>query len=256
MAGTPESPGVTVTAPDAPAARHLSAADFAPAVRPHVRSVDPDAYDRIFLVGDVHGCRRELETLLATLDVTDDDLVVFVGDLVRKGPDSAGVVELVRSRPNVLSVRGNNEDKLIHGRKDLDAVTDPFDAYLDAMPVVLLLGDAMVVHGGVDPRKPLSEHSLEDLLTFRSVPPEASYDGPFWFEQYQGPTRVFFGHTVLDAPFITDHAVGLDTGCVYGGSLTAYELTTGELTSVSAEKTYQQRADRKVIEPSSPAAER
>ena len=249
MAGTPESPGVTVTAPDAPAARHLSAADFAPAVRPHVRSVDPDAYDRIFLVGDVHGCRRELETLLATLDVTDDDLVVFVGDLVRKGPDSAGVVELVRSRPNVLSVRGNNEDKLIHGRKDLDAVTDPFDAYLDAMPVVLLLGDARVVHAGVDPHKPLADHDVDDLETVRSLAEGGDYARPYWWEQYAEPPRVFFGHTVLARPLLREYAVGLDTGCVYGGALTAYDWRRDEVHSVNAGRTVKSRPKSEVVTP-------
>lgn len=221
---------------------------FAPEVAPHVRTVDASAYDDLFLVGDVHGCRSELETLLDRLDPSEDDLVVFVGDLVRKGPDSRGVVDLVRSHDNFVSVRGNNEDKLIHGRKDLDAVTDPFDDYLEAMPVVLLFDDAMVVHGGVDPRRDLDEHSLEDLLNFRSVPPENGYDGPFWFELREEYPRVFFGHTVLDEPFVSEHAVGLDTGCVYGGELTAYDYHADELVSVPAEEEYQQRADRKIIE--------
>ena len=85
-----------------------------------------------------------------------------------------------------------------------------------------------------------------------SATPEAGYDGPFWFEQYEGPSRVFFGHTVLDEPVVSDHAVGLDTGCVYGGALTAYDLKCDELVSVPAEREYQARADRKIIEPEPP----
>lgn len=251
MSETRHRPGMLLSADRAPTPRHLSADDFAPEVAERVHVVDPDAYNDVYVVGDVHGCLNELETLFDRLALGDNDLVVFVGDLVRKGPDSRGVVESVRSHPNAVSVRGNNEDKLIHGRKELPAL-DPFDAYLESLPVVALLGDAMVVHGGVDPRRTLADHGIEDLLNFRSIPPEAGYDGPFWFEQYEGPRRVFFGHTVLDEPVVSDHAVGLDTGCVYGGALTAYDLKCDELVSVPAEREYQARPDRKIIEPEPP----
>nr|WP_233274774.1 metallophosphoesterase [Haladaptatus cibarius] len=74
------------------------------------RRIDADEWDDIYVVGDVHGCLTELESLLETLGVNDDDdLVVFVGDLIRKGPDSLGVLELVQANDNLLSVRGNNE---------------------------------------------------------------------------------------------------------------------------------------------------
>lgn len=227
--------------------------DFADDVAPLVRTVEASASADLYLVGDVHGCRSELESLLDRLDPTDDDLVVFVGDLVRKGPDSHGVVELVRAHDNFVSVRGNNEDKLVHGRKRLDAVTDPFDDYLEAMPLVLLFDDAMVVHGGVDPRRALHEHTVEDLLTFRAVPPENGYDGPFWFEQREESPRVFFGHTVLDEPFVSEYAVGLDTGCVYGGALTAYDYREDTFVAVPAEREYQSRADRKIVVPDQPS---
>ena len=220
---------------------------FNEAVAARHHRIDLDDWEELYVVGDVHGCLAELETLLAELAPDDDDLVVFVGDLVRKGPDSAGVVELVRSHENFCSVRGNNEDKLVHGRKNLPAV-DPHLDYLESLPVVISWEDAMVVHGGVDTRRPLVEHDVETLLNARAIPPENGYDGPFWFEFHEGPPRVFFGHTVLDAPVLTEWAVGLDTGCVYGGSLTAYDVHADELISVPAEKEYQSRADRKIVE--------
>ncbi len=70
----------------------------------HLR-LDPSTYENVYIVGDVHGCLGELTELLESLSVTDEDLVVFVGDLVRKGPDSRGVTELVRNSPNMYSVR-------------------------------------------------------------------------------------------------------------------------------------------------------
>jgi serine/threonine protein phosphatase 1 len=223
-------------------------ADFHDAVAPLHRRFDVAAFEDIYVVGDVHGCRRELETLWRELGPGDDDLVVFVGDLIRKGPDSRGVVEFVREKPNAHSIRGNNEAKLIHDRVDLPAL-DPLADYIESLPVAISWAEDVAVHGGVDPRRALADHDVRDLLETRSIPPGNGYDGPFWFESYEGPPRVFFGHTVLDYPVETDWAIGLDTGCVYGGSLTAYDYHDDSFVSVPAEETYQERADRKVIQP-------
>ncbi|MXR53061.1 serine/threonine protein phosphatase [Halovenus sp. WSH3] len=225
----------------------MSPPEFSDSVEALHRRFDPDQYDGIYVVGDVHGCIDELRTLWARLDPSADDLVLFVGDLVRKGPDSTAVVEFVHQRENAVSVRGNNEAKIIHERID----TDPFAGIEDAVasfPLVVTVGDAMVVHGGVDPTRPLRAHSPDDLLEMRSVPPSNGYDGPFWFQQYDGPRRICFGHTVLGSPFVSEHAVGLDTGCVYGGSLTAYDLRSGDVASVPAEATYQQRSSDKILD--------
>lgn len=225
----------------------LSDDDLAPEVAERHLRLDVDAWDDVFVVGDVHGCRAELEELLAALDPSDDDLVLIVGDLIRKGPDSHGVVELVRDTPNVFSIRGNNEAKLIHGRVDIPEL-DPVADYIESLPVVISFGDSFLVHGGVDTRMPLDEQGIERLLNTRAIPPENGYDGPFWFDYWEGPERVFFGHTPLDAPVVTDHAVGLDTGCVYGGSLTAYDYHADEVVAVPAFETYESRPDRKVLD--------
>jgi serine/threonine protein phosphatase 1 len=222
-------------------------ADLASEVADRHLRVDADEWDDIYLVGDVHGCPDELDRLLEEIDPSDEDLVIFVGDLIRKGPDSLAVVERVRDAENMLSVRGNNEDKLIHGRKEIPGLDPVFD-YIESLPVVISFDDAMVVHGGVDTRMDLAEQDIETLLNCRAIPPENSYDGPFWFEQHDGPWTVFFGHTVMDEPVNTDHAVGLDTGCVYGGGLTAYDYYGEELISVPSFQTYQERADRKILD--------
>jgi serine/threonine protein phosphatase 1 len=221
--------------------------DLAPEVAERHLRLDVDAWEEIYVVGDVHGCRPELEALLSALGPDEDDLVLFVGDLVRKGPDSRGVVGLVRDAPNMFSVRGNNEAKLVHDRVDIPEL-DPVAAYIESLPVVISIGDSFLVHGGVDTRLPLSDQGIERLLNTRSIPPENGYDGPFWFDHWEGPQRVFFGHTPLEAPVVTEHAVGLDTGCVYGGSLTAYDYRADEVVSVPAFETYQSRPDRKVLD--------
>ena len=221
--------------------------DLSPDLASLHRRIDADAWDDIYLVGDVHGCAAELETLLEELDPSDTDLVVFVGDLVRKGPDSRAVVERVRDADNFLTIRGNNEQKLIDGTKHLPEL-DHLQGYVESLPAVISFDDVLVAHGGVDPRRPLADHGLYDFLESRAVPPENSYDGPFWFEIHERRPRVFFGHTVLDAPVVTEGAVGLDTGCVYGGELTAYDYRADELVSVPAERTYQERPGRKILE--------
>jgi serine/threonine protein phosphatase 1 len=226
---------------------------FHDAVDAFHRRLSLDEWNDVYVVGDVHGCVTELESLLATLDPADDDLVVFVGDLIRKGPDSQGVVSLVRQHSNMYSVRGNNEDKLLRRDATVPDLTAADRAWVESLPVAISFDDALVVHGGVDPRKPLEEHTVEDLLTTRSLVPGGSYDQPYWYERYVGPPRVFFGHTVHERPAVTDWAVGLDTGCVYGGALTAYDWYADEFVSVEAERTVQERSDEKIVDPGASA---
>jgi serine/threonine protein phosphatase 1 len=222
---------------------------FGPDLRSQHRRLDVDEWADVYIVGDVHGCKDQLETLLADLQVTDDDLVVFVGDLVRKGPDSRGVVELVREADNMVSVRGNNEEKLLRGTKELPGLDDEHLEYIASMPVAISWEDTLVVHGGVDPRRPLVDHDVDDLQNFRSMQDGGSYgDRPYWFERYDGPRRVFFGHTVLDEPVVREQAVGLDTGCVYGGELTAYDWRRDRFHTVPGVE-HESRPDRKFLVP-------
>ena len=211
------------------------------------RHVDPAAWDDIYIVGDPHGCR---ETLCDRLSLTDSDLLIFVGDLVRKGPDTKGVVDLVRSAPNMLTVRGNNEEKLLRGEKTVDALTAADLDWIADQPAVISLPETLIAHAGVDPRKPRADHTVDDLQNVRSMVPDASYQPPFWFDRYDGPERVFFGHTVLAEPIVREHAVGVDTGCVYGNQLTAYDWRNDELITVAAEETHEARPAEKFISPS------
>jgi serine/threonine protein phosphatase 1 len=215
---------------------------------PHQR-IDSTAWEDIYVVGDVHGCRGTLERLLDSLGISGDDLVVLVGDLLRKGPDSRGALDLLRARPNVRTVRGNNEQKLVDGHTSLDALTDDDLAYLDSLPVVLSWDDVVVVHGGIDHRKPLAEHTRTELLNTRSLAPEGGYNRPYWFETRDERPRVFFGHTVLSEPLVSGCAVGLDTGCVYGGQLTAYDYRAGTLHSVEPPETYRSRSPDSIVDP-------
>ncbi|SFR90731.1 serine/threonine protein phosphatase 1 [Halomicrobium zhouii] len=219
---------------------------FSDTVESRHERLDVDDYGAVYVVGDVHGSRAALERLLAELDPADDDRLVFVGDLVRKGPDSPGVVDLVRDDDRLVSVRGNNEQKVVRGDKDPDWLRDGDRAYFESLPVVISFDDALVVHGGVDPGRPLDDHTVDELLTMRA-PDGDGYDGPFWYDDYDGPHRVFFGHTVHDSPVEREYAVGLDTGCVYGGMLTAYDYRNDDCVTIEQTTTHEQRDDAKIV---------
>lgn len=207
------------------------------------------------VIGDVHGCYRELCELLDQLDPALDDRLVFVGDLVIRGPENAAVVNAFLDGPlrDATVLLGNNEEKIpsalagelryatpavlaaieqLRGAGILDAALDLFASF----PLFLDLDAIAVAHAGVRPGVPLAEQRREDLLKIKTA--DGTPDGPMWWEVYEGPPRVLFGHHVFRDPLVTDHAIGLDTGCVYGGRLTAYTVETGVFTTVRAADTY------------------
>jgi len=220
----------------------MDTATLSAGVEAQRRRLDAGVWENLYVVGDVHGCRDAAERLLAALDPSPSELVVFVGDLVRRGPDSPGVVELVRSAPNLLSVRGNNEQKLVTGRRPPAGLSADQLRWLRGLPVAVSWEGALVVHGGLDTRKPAAEQTVDDLQTTEAVGER------FWWQAYDGPARVFFGHKVLAEPYVTPSAVGLDTGCVYGGPLTAYDCARERTVSVPGEQ-HKQRAPERFLDP-------
>lgn len=152
----------------------MTTCEFHPEVEDAHLALDVDDGDAVYVVGDVHGCLRPLESLLEKLNVTEDDLVVFVGDLIRMAPESDTVLELVRERGNLVTARGNNEEKVIRGEASLPDLDAGAVDYLLSLSVAITLGETLVVHGGVDLRKSLAEHTVDDLQTMRSLAPTAA----------------------------------------------------------------------------------
>jgi hypothetical protein len=208
---------------------------------------------RTVVIGDVHGCRAELEELLAACSVTAADEVVLVGDLVAKGPDSAGVVELCRQR-HLRAVLGNHDAKVLAIRSGeepkppksihlevAERLSTKGWEYLEALPLWIRLQrhGALVVHAGLAPGVPVERQRRGDLLNLRSIGPDGrtskrAEEGVPWASLWPGPEHVFFGHDAMRGLQQHPHATGLDTGCVYGGSLTAMVLPERRLVSVRA----------------------
>lgn len=196
---------------------------------------------RLLAIGDIHGCRGQLRALLEQVRPTMDDRVVFLGDYVDRGPDSAGVLDdLVAFGarfPQTVFLRGNHEQMLTdyHDGHDphpffLNGGLKTLESYQARGQQVLpahhrdfldhLLNihetDAYVfVHAGLRPGVALSDQDVSDLLWIRSDFIESDYE---W-----GKTIVH-GHTPCEEPYLGRHRISLDTGCVYGGRLTCCEV--------------------------------
>ncbi|HEX5749479.1 MAG TPA: metallophosphoesterase [Archangium sp.] len=214
---------------------------------------------RTLFIGDVHGCAEELDALLHACGHRRGDRVVLVGDLVAKGPDSAGVVRRARER-GFLAVRGNHDEHVLRWRAGkmpegkklkrehrqvLDTLEDADWAYLESLPVHRHFPElnVRVVHGGLVPGVPLEAQKPELMLNLRSITPEGEPSkkmdaGVPWASLWKGPELVIFGHDALRGVQRHPYAIGLDSGCVYGHELTAYVLPEARFYSVKAKRTY------------------
>ncbi len=218
---------------------------------------------RTVIVGDVHGCRDELDALLDKVTFTTGDKLVFVGDLIARGPDSLGVLDIAR-RTGAVIVRGNHEDKLLAwyaasqgriraSRKMKEeglgrmhtviayALREVDWSLMQTSPLYYELPEhgACVVHAGVLPGAPLAEQDWSTLMHIRCVTArgEASEEkgpkgGKLWGSAYRGGDvggpHIVFGHNALPEPQFHSWATGIDTACVYGGRLTAMVLAAGQ----------------------------
>jgi diadenosine tetraphosphatase ApaH/serine/threonine PP2A family protein phosphatase len=212
------------------------------------------------VIGDVHGCVDELAALIDACAPGRDDHIVCVGDLVAKGPDSRGVLALVRER-GVRSVLGNHDAVVLYAARALaagersaarashTALARQLSAedveQLAALPLFLRLPelDTLVVHAGLAPGVPLEQQDSDVLLNVRTVdaagkPSARPNAGMLWGSVWPGPELVLFGHHASAGLQRHPHAIGLDTGCVYGGRLTAYVLPEGRFVSVPARHEY------------------
>ena len=205
---------------------------------------------RTFVVGDIHGCADEADRLLDALAPSSTDTVVFLGDYIDRGPASKAVIDrLLRLRhegPRCVFLKGNHEDMFLAflGRSGLYGEAFLFnggEATLRSYGLATGIGPVSAellppdhvefllslemhyqheqffcVHAGLDPRRPLQEQEIEDMLWIRNE--FISHPHPF-------PFTVLFGHTpqrevVLDLPY----KIALDTGLVYWNQLSCLEL--------------------------------
>ncbi|MBV7259197.1 metallophosphoesterase family protein [Erythrobacter crassostreae] len=237
---------------------------FAPRSRPQLPSV-PDG-TRYYVIGDIHGCLDQYTALIDAIEEDDagakpaDTRVVLLGDLVDRGPDSAGVIERTRKwqkKRNVRVLAGNHEEMFLqsfekpdilrhflkHGgretilsygisKKQFNAMTlDEMHAllpqivpqserdYIESFEEMIIAGDYVFVHAGIDPSQPLDAQKRSDLFWIRDR-----------FLSHEGPLEkvVVHGHTIFDTVMDCGNRIGVDTGAFRSGVLTALVLEGDE----------------------------
>ncbi|MEM6476225.1 MAG: metallophosphoesterase family protein [Pseudomonadota bacterium] len=217
---------------------------------------------RYYVIGDIHG-RLDLYNALSRAIEEDDAQrndsethVILLGDLVDRGPESAGVIARTREwqkHRNVRVLVGNHEEMFLqafkkpdvlrhflkHGgrdtilsyglsKKQLNAMTlDELHAllpqlvpqserdYIASFEKMIIAGDYLFVHAGIDPSKPIDAQKRSDLLWIRDR-----------FLNHEGPLEkvVVHGHTIFDRVMDCGNRIGIDTGAFRSGVLTALVL--------------------------------
>ncbi|KAH9524295.1 hypothetical protein Btru_054071 [Bulinus truncatus] len=234
----------------------------------HVVLTDDEIGDRpVLIIGDVHGCFDELQDLIAQAQnrIDSSDLfIIFVGDMLNKGPKNHEVLTLVReltAKGSATAVKGNHEESLLREYRSMNQdknyklsrkyqYLSKFSAddfrYLQNLPYSLTIPkiNSIVVHAGLVPGIPLERQCLIDVCHMRNLVYAETMWGPVpiahskpeigvaWASLWKGPQHVYYGHDarrgLQDLPFAT----GLDTGCVYG------QLLTGVIIDKNGEKEF------------------
>lgn len=247
------------------------------------------------IIGDVHGCYDELCELLALLgykvtagdrEVTagerheaapvlevsapDDRRVIFVGDLVDRGPRTPDVLRLVMhmvGAGQAFCVPGNHDDKFrrwLQGRKvklthgletsarQMEHETAAFKRavaeFIDSRDTHLWLDDGklVVAHAGIlEEYIGTSSGKERHFCLYGDTTGERDEHGlPIrynWAAEYHGDAAIIYGHTPIPEPRWLNNTLCIDTGCVFGGRLTALRWPERELLSVEAKDTYARR---------------
>ncbi len=230
------------------------------------------------IVGDVHGCYDELVALLRALDYQvaadgtaathpDGRTAVFVGDLVDRGPATPAVLRLVMGMTAAgtgLCVAGNHEAKLVKALRGKDVATghglseslgqlaaepdgfaDETATFMDRLlgHVVLDDGKLVVAHAGLpEAMHGRASAAVRAFALYGDTTGETDEFGlPVrypWAEDYRGRALVAYGHTPVPEAEWVNGTICLDTGCVFGGKLTALRYPERELVSVPAARVY------------------
>ncbi|MBB6098834.1 protein phosphatase [Deinobacterium chartae] len=229
------------------------------------------------IIGDIHGCLEETLELLGRLGYArqaDGSVIppegrraIFLGDLVDRGPDPVGALRLVMgmvASGAALCVPGNHDVKLaraLSGRKvtrnhglaetmaALEAQSGEFQGevrrFIESLTSHYVLdGGALVVaHAGLPARfQGRSSGRVREFALYGDVTGETdAYGLPVrrdWAADYRGQAAVVYGHTPVHEPRWVNGAIDIDTGCAFGGRLTALRWPERELVSVPARATY------------------
>jgi protein phosphatase len=244
------------------------------------------------IIGDVHGCCDELEQLLQQLGYERNDggpwshpagrRAIFIGDLVDRGPRIVDTLKTVMSMSeagSALSVPGNHDIKLkrkLEGRDvsvshgldrtlaELEGEPPEFGSqvqkFLDGLVshYVFDEGRLVVAHAGMkEEMQGRGSAKVRDFALFGETTGETNEFGlPVrynWAFEYRGRASVVYGHTPVPEPEWLNRTINIDTGCVFGGRLTALRWPEKELVAVPSRATYAEPARPLLVPPAGAA---
>ena len=212
-------------------------------------------------IGDIHGCAAEFEELLEKCGFRRGrDRLLLTGDAFSRGPDPLRVWDLIE-HTGAEMVLGNHDDRLLSHLLRGHAGQDPgvrhsghrrvldllmpgagrLLPWLRQLPLWIESESFLLVHAGVNPEKGFSRTSRDEFLKIRTWPPRDGIEGRRWHDYYKPHGKVLvFGHDAPGGVVIKKHRngcpylVGLDSGCVYGGRLSAWILEEERLVQVES----------------------
>jgi serine/threonine protein phosphatase 1 len=214
------------------------------------------AEKRTLIVGDVHGCFDELQELLKKASYNkENDRLIFVGDLINKGPKSMDVLNWVKSEGCEV-ILGNHElgfirylmrpdptfKAFIKLEKEMEGKAKEWGEWMSHFPLYIKEDDFIIVHGGIVPGMKLEEtpdYLITRIRTWDGKGEDMYNDeDPPWYEFYKEDTLVVYGHWAGQGLNIRENTIGIDTGCCWGRKLTLLHLETREVFQVDAKEEY------------------
>ena len=208
---------------------------------------------KIFVVGDIHGCFDKLCALMDKIPINNTrDQLIFIGDYIDRGPSSFDVVNYLidfkKRVPGTIFIKGNHEDMLQNyldgsdrftyllngGQKTMDEYLNRSDnkeafpipsehlEFFNSLQLYYQTDDYIFVHAGLREKVPLESQDKMDLLWTRDE---------FIHSDFNFGKRVIFGHTPFKETLLQANKIGIDTGAVYGNLLTCLQLPEMEFFS-------------------------
>jgi serine/threonine protein phosphatase 1 len=208
---------------------------------------------KCYIIGDIHGCLEELASLIEALPLRPADRLVFLGDYVDRGPDSRGVVSYLidlrrKGDQEAIFIKGNHEDMFLSylgfpghhgdmfllnggdatltsygiswrnevGREIRSMIPNSHIEFFQGLRSSYLMDPFFCVHAGIHPLKSLDDQVEEEMFWIRDE---------FIQDRHILPYTVLFGHTPMKEVFFDlPYKIGLDTGLVYGNTLSCFEI--------------------------------
>lgn len=214
---------------------------------------------RRLFIGDLHGCREELDALLAAFEFRPGtDRLYSVGDVAGKGPDLPGTLRRLKDLDATV-VAGNHDLSLIRAARcppdlrksarwaetlqTLGGEAPAWVTWMETWPLWRDLGDILMVHAGLEPGKPdpgsMAPRVLTLIRTWDGTGRNLDHAGdPPWYECVVPTKTIVFGHWAKRGLVDLPRFKGLDTGCVYGGKLTGWCPEEARFVQVDAKKRY------------------